>query len=183
VLNNPVRNVDPSGHCFGVLGGIDILICAGVVVFVAGTIAAVAASPNSGFNWNDYNWSDWSWPGSMVETGAPETGDQHSAPEKPSTLAPGPHAGESIPARGTGRDFTDAERADIDRIGRTTGCHTCGSTDPKTKSGHFIPDHQPPNELNPSGEEQRLFPHCLACSRKQGGDTRTLKYRSTGKPE
>jgi len=63
-----VRNVDPSGHCFGVLGGIDILICAGVVVFVAGTIAAVAASPSSGFNWNDYNWSDWSLPGSMAET-------------------------------------------------------------------------------------------------------------------
>jgi hypothetical protein len=67
VLNNPVNRIDPSGHCFGVLGGIDTLICAGVVVFVAGTIAAVASSPNSGFNWNDYNWSDWSLPGHLAE--------------------------------------------------------------------------------------------------------------------
>jgi len=58
VLNNPVRGTDPSGHCFGVLGGIDTLLCVGVVVLVAGSIAAVASSPTSGFNWNDYNWSD-----------------------------------------------------------------------------------------------------------------------------
>jgi hypothetical protein len=70
VLNNPVNRIDPSGHCFGVLGGIDTLICAGVVVFVAGTIAAVASSPNSGFNWNDYDWSDWSLPGLPIGTSA-----------------------------------------------------------------------------------------------------------------
>ena len=93
------------------------------------------------------------------------------------TLRPGPHAGEHIPARGPERDFTPGERADIDRIGRDTGCHTCGSTDPGTKSGHFVPDHQPPNALNPPGGAQDLYPHCLSCSRAQGGEIRAGQQR------
>lgn len=88
------------------------------------------------------------------------------------TLQPGPHAGESIPARGPQRDFTPQERADINRIGQETGCHTCGSKDPGTKSGNHIPDHQPPNQLNPNGGPQQLYPHCLSCSRTQGGEVR-----------
>jgi hypothetical protein len=88
------------------------------------------------------------------------------------TLKPGPHADESIPARGPQRDFTPTERGDINRIGKDTGCHTCGSTDPGTKSGNFIPDHQPANQLNPTGGPQRLYPHCLSCSRIQGGEVR-----------
>ncbi|HEX7174811.1 MAG TPA: RHS repeat-associated core domain-containing protein [Pyrinomonadaceae bacterium] len=88
------------------------------------------------------------------------------------TLQPGPHAGESIPARGPQRDFTPQERSDINRIGQETGCHTCGSKDPGTKSGNHIPDHQPPNQLNPNGGPQELYPHCLSCSRTQGGEVR-----------
>ncbi len=84
-------------------------------------------------------------------------------------LAPGPHAGESIPARGPERDWTAQERRDIDRIGRDTGCHRCGATDPGTKGGHHVPDHQPPSQLNTAGDPQRLYPHCIRCSRKQGG--------------
>ncbi|MDT5268357.1 MAG: hypothetical protein QOH49_543 [Acidobacteriota bacterium] len=93
------------------------------------------------------------------------------------TLRPGPHAGEHIPARGPERDFTAAEREAIDRIGNETGCHTCGSTDPGTKSGHFVPDHQPPNALNPPGGAQDLYPHCLSCSRTQGGEIRAGQQR------
>lgn len=88
------------------------------------------------------------------------------------TLEPGPFAGESIPARGPQRDFTSAERGDMNRIGQDTGCHTCGSTDPGTKSGNFVPDHQPPNGLNPNGGQQQLYPHCISCSRTQGGEVR-----------
>ena len=99
------------------------------------------------------------------------------------TLEPGPHAGESIPARGPGRDFTAAERDSINRIGRETGCHTCGTTNPNTKGGNFIPDHQPPNALNPYNEPQRLYPHCSTCSRTQGGEIRTYQRRTRGVQE
>ena len=84
-------------------------------------------------------------------------------------LVPGPHAGESIPARGPGRDFTQDERKQINQIGQDTGCHTCGNTDPGTTSGNHIPDHQPPSALNPSGGPQVLLPHCKPCSNSQGG--------------
>jgi len=83
-------------------------------------------------------------------------------------IQPGPFASESIPARSHERDFSPLERAEIDRIGRTTGCHSCGTRDPGTLNGHFIPDHQPPSGLNVEDEPQRLYPHCLRCSRLQG---------------
>ena len=89
-----------------------------------------------------------------------------------STLEPGPHAGESIPARNSDRHFNDGERESINNIGNETGCHTCGTKDPGTKSGNFVPDHQPPSKLNPSGKPQRLYPQCLGCSKKQGGQVR-----------
>jgi RHS repeat-associated protein len=89
-----------------------------------------------------------------------------------STLQPGPNAGDSIPARGPDRDFTPDERAKINDIGNATGCHTCGTTDPGTKSGNFVPDHQPPSALNPDGGSQNLYPQCLSCSRVQGGQVR-----------
>ena len=96
---------------------------------------------------------------------------------KKDTLQPGPHAGESIPARGPGRDFSKEERDKINEIGQNTGCHTCGSKDPGTTSGNHIPDHQPPNALNPSGGPQELYPHCLTCSRVQGGQVRGTQSR------
>ena len=57
-----------------------------------------------------------------------------------------------------GRDFTVQERALIDRIGYSTGCHTCGTKDPGTMWRHFVPDHQPPTARNPLGKPQHLFP-------------------------
>ena len=84
-------------------------------------------------------------------------------------LSPGPFAGESVPARSAGRDFTRDERREIGRIGRETGCHTCGTTDPGTPLGSFVADHQPPSALNFGRNAQRLYPHCLSCSLRQGG--------------
>jgi RHS repeat-associated protein len=84
-----------------------------------------------------------------ADKGSPAPGtqtgkDQPGKDGKGTTLQPGPHAGEGIPARGPQPSFTPGERDAINAQGRDTGCHTCGSTDPGTKSGNFVPDHQPP---------------------------------------
>jgi hypothetical protein len=101
----------------------------------------------------------------------------NGAPNKPNTLTPGPFAGDSIPARGPGRDWTDEERARINGIGNDTGCHTCGAKSPGTSNGDYVPDHQPSSGLNEDGGPQRLYPHCLGCSRSQGGQVRTEQRR------
>lgn len=45
---------------------------------------------------------------------------------------PGPYAGESVVAPlGGGRPNAETQR-EINRIGRETGCHTCGTKDPGT---------------------------------------------------
>ena len=83
-------------------------------------------------------------------------------------IGPGPFAGESIPARGPGRDFTASERREINRILNQTGCHTCGTSNPGTTTRNAIPDHQPPTRWNPHNRSQRLYPQCLSCSGRQG---------------
>ncbi|HJR75240.1 MAG TPA: hypothetical protein VJ806_16570 [Luteimonas sp.] len=85
-----------------------------------------------------------------------------------STLKPGPFAAESISARSAAQTFNSGERAAVNKIGQTTGCHTCGTTNPGTKSGNFVPDHQPVSSLNAIGAPQKLYPQCLTCSRQQG---------------
>lgn len=80
----------------------------------------------------------------------------------------GEFAGDSIPARSSARDFTRDERASINEIGSRTGCHTCGTFEPGTKSNNFVPDHQPASALNSEGVPQKLYPQCLGCSREQG---------------
>lgn len=83
-------------------------------------------------------------------------------------IGPGPFAKESIPLSGAGR-LNAREQAEIDRIGRLFGCHTCGTTVSGMKGGHFIGDHQIPSAMNRFGAPQNGFPHCLSCSRRQGG--------------
>jgi hypothetical protein len=97
--------------------------------------------------------------------------------DRTSTLKVGPFAGKSIPARGPGRDFTRDERRQIDEIGYDTGCHTCGTKNPGTKSGHFILDHQPSSALNVNNKPQNLYPHCLNCSLRQGGEVRQARQK------
>ena len=94
------------------------------------------------------------------------------------TLKPGPYARGSTPASGPGR-ITSAERAEVNRIGQESGCHTCGAKSPGTKSGNWVGDHQPPSSLAKPGEKQDLYPQCLNCSRQQGGDV--LKAASQAK--
>lgn len=107
----------------------------------------------------------------------PEETSEADSATRPSTLAPGPYAGRSIPARGPGRDFTSSERAEGNLIGRDTGCHTCGSPDPGTRSGNHVLDHQPATRLAPPGAPQRLYPHCIRCSRRQGGEVNAERIR------
>lgn len=100
-----------------------------------------------------------------------------SVTNKADTLNPGPFAKESIPARGPERNFTKAERDQINNIGNETGCHTCGIKEPGTKSGNYIPDHQPANALNTSGGPQKLYPHCKKCSGRQAGQVTQAKRK------
>ena len=84
-------------------------------------------------------------------------------------IGPGPFAGNSIPARGPGRDFSAAERAENNKNGGESGCHTCGTKEPGTPLDNYVLDHQPPTGLNLFGGAQRLYPQCLTCSNRQGG--------------
>ena len=90
-------------------------------------------------------------------------------------IGPGPFARESIEARSPNTDFRAAERQEINRIGGSFGCHTCGSLDPGTLSRNFVPDHQPPSAWNPLSRQQRLYPQCRWCSGFQGGNVNSLK--------
>ena len=99
-----------------------------------------------------------------------------------SKLSPGKFANKSIPARGASRSFTKQERSQINEAGKTGGCHTCGTKNPGTKSGNFIPDHQPPNALNKGGGSQRLFPHCKECSQSQAGQVTQAKRSAEVQP-
>ena len=94
-----------------------------------------------------------------------------------SVIPIGPYARESIPARSAERNFTAEERREIDRIGNQHGCHTCGTTTSGSKLRHWVPDHQLPSGLNRSGEPQRLYPQCLSCSARQGGEVTQQRRR------
>lgn len=83
-------------------------------------------------------------------------------------IGPGPYAVESQPARGPSRRWTAEEIRENNRIGRTYGCHTCGTRDPGTGRANFFLDHQLPNAWNSPGRPQRPFPHCATCSGRQG---------------
>jgi hypothetical protein len=81
----------------------------------------------------------------------------------------GSFAAESIPARSVGRNWTEAERAEINRIGYRYGCHSCGSREPGLDRENFFMDHQPATRLNQPGQNQIILPHCMSCSVRQGG--------------
>ena len=99
----------------------------------------------------------------------------------------------SIPA--TDKYATQAQRKAIERLGRTFGCHTCGSRRiiSRSKNGvKFIADHMPPQSAVKQMNErwyrqvfgmkvkQRFYPQCVSCSNLQGGilseATRQLRY-------
>ena len=78
----------------------------------------------------------------------------------------GPYAKEWVVAPETNRRFNRTEQSEIDRIGRTYGCHWCGRKTSGTPRGHFIGDHQVPKSV---GKPSRIYPHCWWCSNSQGG--------------
>lgn len=96
--------------------------------------------------------------------------------DKEDKLRPGDNAKESIPA--SGPRITKKEQDEINDIGDKHGCHSCGAESPGTKSGNWVGDHQPPSKLNPEGKAQRLYPHCLRCSKSQGGQVRHKKLKN-----
>jgi hypothetical protein len=98
-----------------------------------------------------------------------------SSPNVPPSVGPGPYAGTPIPA-GPSSTPTAEQQGEINAEGDANGCHTCGTTDPGTKSGNWVGDHQPPTALNPPGNPQVYYPQCLSCSNAQGGLVRALKY-------
>ena len=59
------------------------------------------------------------------------------------TVGIGPFEEGAIPARGPERNFTQEERKKLNKIGVW---HTCGITDPGTKTGNFVGDYQPNTE-------------------------------------
>ena len=87
----------------------------------------------------------------------------------------GEYAGESISAGSPGRRVTSEERREVDRIGSEQGCHSCGATGSGTLLKRWVPDHQPPTALIRQGQAQRLYPQCISCSRRQGGEVNNLK--------
>ena len=162
VRNYPLRYTDPNGHCIE-----DLCIGEGALVYagytaLAGATAAYLASPSGQQALHAT--------GQLIQQGVDGLKDLITTrdPAKQSKLQPGPYAGGSIPARSPDRNFTPGERDQINDIGNTTGCHTCGTTTPGTKSGNFVPDHQPPTGVNTDGKEQQLYPQCLGCSPATG---------------
>ena len=60
------------------------------------------------------------------------------------------------------------EQKMINEFGDRNGCAACGARTSGYKDGHWTGDHNPPNKLSPNGP-WTLYPHCAACSRRQGG--------------
>jgi hypothetical protein len=84
------------------------------------------------------------------------------------TLGAGPNAKEGV-ALEDGNINGPGVRNMVNESGDANGCHTCGSADPGTKSGNWVPDHQPATRLVSPGTPQTAYPQCLACARQQGG--------------
>lgn len=173
--NNPIMFVDPNGTnpLLWVIG----LVAPEALLAIGAVIAVVAIGYYTGkyFFSDSGSVDDGYSPPNDVSAGSgdvPEATSDASGESEgkgKDTLVPGPFAKDSVPARSKGRDFTKAETDKVTEIGKETGCHTCGTTDPGTKSGDFIKDHQPPNATVPDGTPQRLYPHCKSCSASQGG--------------
>jgi RHS repeat-associated protein len=81
---------------------------------------------------------------------------------------PGPYAGKGIAATAS-RKLTAETRRELAKAGEKLGCHTCGSKIFGTKLNTPVGDHQPAIALAKDGESFKLFPQCLACSNRQGG--------------
>ncbi|MGP3950163.1 golvesin C-terminal-like domain-containing protein [Streptomyces sp. 7N604] len=87
--------------------------------------------------------------------------------------------------RGQSSQGVSAQRGDrvlpheqemINAAGNRYGCSnpSCTNTTSGYADGHWTGDHVPPNKLAPNGP-WTLYPHCKACTKKQGGIVNALK--------
>jgi RHS repeat-associated protein len=106
--------------------------------------------------------------GAVVAAAMEPEAEATRAPQPSSTTPSAPEVPESIPAGPSARP-TAAQQKAINEMGDAHGCSTCGTTNPGTKSGNWVGDHQPPTAQNPPGGAQVYKPQCLQCSRQQGG--------------
>jgi RHS repeat-associated protein len=114
-------------------------------------------------------------------TGSPSAGPQGvTSVGRASTLRPGPHARESLP--GQAGPPRAAQQRELNRRGDTHGCHTCGARESGHPDGHWTGDHQPPTGRNPNGQPQSYYPHCRACSNRQGGEVAQANRRDRAPP-
>jgi hypothetical protein len=84
------------------------------------------------------------------------------------TLGAGAHASDGV-GLVDGNINAPGVRGMVNEAGNATGCHTCGATNPGTRTGNWVPDHQPPASMVAPGTPQTAYPHCLPCARQQGG--------------
>ena len=185
VRNNPLSRADADGHCaedFCIVEGGSALVGAAVI----GTIA-VGVGVETYLHTPSGQRSAETFTNAVSNSFSSSVSSVKSTisgwfSKKTSTLSPGPHAGKGTPARSGDRNFTPGERGAVNAEGAEKGCHTCGTTDPGTKSGNFVPDHQPPTALNPAGGAQTLYPQCIGCSRTQGGEVNAAKQQAPQPP-
>jgi hypothetical protein len=73
-------------------------------------------------------------------------------------VGPGPYARDWLSAPSTNRRLTPTEQSEIDRLGRTFGCHRCGTRTSGTPSGSCIGDHQMPKRLGQAYQNLSSLP-------------------------
>ncbi|MEV4625212.1 ricin-type beta-trefoil lectin domain protein [Micromonospora sp. NPDC049523] len=89
------------------------------------------------------------------------------------TLGAGPNAREGV-ALVDGNINAPGVRELVNESGAANGCHTCPARVPGTRSGNWIPDHQPPTKSVSPGSPHTAYPHCLPCARSQAGTVTQL---------
>jgi RHS repeat-associated protein len=153
VNNNPVMGVDPDGHVPWLVMNGGFAVYDGYKAYKSGA-----------------NWKRVAFAGAKGFVGGGRYGAAKRALNSANYLIrPGKYARLSIPAiKGKSRNFSSTTRRKIDEIGYRYGCHSCGIKNPGTKSGRYIPDHQPANAIA-GRRTQRLYPHCQKCSWEQAG--------------
>jgi len=196
-INNPVRFVDPTGESVvDFASGLGLGIAHGAIGAVAGFVEiivdpySVALQMREGIFWSFGVIGDYYSNPELAFANTSNAAQEHlhnfeisNDFEKGEVIgnavgvvaatalmegAARPKVPGSIPAIEAG-SVTNAERIKVTEIGKKQGCHTCGIKDPGTKTGYFVPDHQPPSALIGVNQAQRLFAQCLPCSRVQGG--------------
>lgn len=154
VGNDPLNQVDPKGYCAEDLCIVEGAVTCAAVPACVGAVAAAGAG--------------------IAYYASKMIGIYNNLADVPPGVGVGPYAGGSIPAGPTPRPTAEQQKG-INDLGGTFGCHTCGTTDPGTKSGNWVGDHQPPSSINPPGGAQDYYPQCLGCSQTQGGRLRGMQ--------